>query len=184
MTPRCPGTVWLNSPTEVVGASPEGCDLHETSTGRCVDLSLHVRCSSFRSPDEDVFAEHLHHPHPTQLALIAVATGTSVTVYDAIPRGLLRSGGTSNPVSPSGGSWEDPSGDPPKRGSGTPQKGGCRDTKQCKFWRVSSVLIQGTFCFLAFFGGFRGVPKYPVRGSEMDLADLSFWGVSRSSGGP
>ena len=74
-------------------------------------------------------------------------------------------GGTSNPVSPSGGSREDPSGDPPKRGSGTPQKGGCRDTKQCKFWRVSSVLIQGTFCFLGFFGGSGGSDFGGVRGS-------------------
>ena len=58
--------------------------------------------------------------------------------------------------------------DPPKKGGpGPPQKGGCRDTKQCKFWRVSSVLIQGLFCFLGVRGGLRGGPP----GGR-------FWGVS------
>ena len=53
-----------------------------------------------------------------------------------------------------GGGPETPSGTPPKRGvRDPPQKGGCRATKQCKFWRVSSVLIQGLCCFL----GVRGV---------------------------
>ena len=59
-----------------------------------------------------------------------------------------------------------PSRTPQKGGPGTPQKGGCRDTKQCKFWRVSSVLIQGLFCFWGVFGGFRGGP-----------AGGRFWGV-------
>jgi hypothetical protein len=60
---------------------------------------------------------------------------------------------------------EDPSGTPQKGGSGPPKKGGCRDTKQCKFWRVSSVLIQGAFCLW----GVRGVPGGSREGS--------FWGV-------
>ena len=72
-----------------------------------------------------------------------------------------------------------PPGRPPGRGSpgtpreggpGPPKKGGCRDTKQCKFWRVSSVLIQGTFCFLGVRGGpegvRRGVPGRPIPGSK------------------
>ena len=45
------------------------------------------------------------------------------------------------------------------RGSGTPPKGGWSYTKQCKFWRVSSVLIQGDSHFLVFRGGLRGGPK-------------------------
>jgi len=66
-----------------------------------------------------------------------------------------------------------PSRTPQKGGPGTPQKGGCRDTKQCKFWRVSSVLIQGLFCFWGVFGGFRGVP-----------AGGRFWGSGPDFGVP
>ena len=70
--------------------------------------------------------------------------------------------------SPPGRGSGDPLRDPPKKGGpGPPQKGGCRDTKQCKFWRVSSVLIQGLFCFLGVRGGLRGGPP----GGR-------FWGVS------
>ena len=62
-------------------------------------------------------------------------------------------------------------GTPQNGGPGPPQKGGCRDTKQCKFWRVSSVLIQGLFCFWGFWGvsgGSRrgsilGVKNHPIR---------------------
>ena len=44
-------------------------------------------------------------------------------------------------------------------GSGHPPKGGWSYTKQCKFWRVSSVLIQGDSHFLVYRGGLRGGPK-------------------------
>ena len=67
--------------------------------------------------------------------------------------------GTGWSGSPPGRGSGDPLRDPPKKGGpGPPQKGGCRDTKQCKFWRVSSVLIQGLFCFLGVRGGLRGGP--------------------------
>jgi hypothetical protein len=76
--------------------------------------------------------------------------------------------GTGWSGSPPGRGSGDPLRDPPKKGGpGPPQKGGCRDTKQCKFWRVSSVLIQGLFCFLGVRGGLRGGPP----GGR-------FWGVS------
>ena len=71
------------------------------------------------------------------------------------------------------GSILGPSRTPQKGGPGTPQKGGCRDTKQCKFWRVSSVLIQGLFCFWGVLGGFWGVP-----------AGGPFWGVRTGFRGP
>jgi hypothetical protein len=49
--------------------------------------------------------------------------------------------------------------DPPPRGvKKTPLLGGWRYTKQCKFWRDSSVLIQGVRRFLRTPEGFFGVP--------------------------
>ena len=51
----------------------------------------------------------------------------------------------------------------PKRGVRPPLLGGWRYTKQCKFWRDSSVLIQGVRRFLrtpeAIFGSFFDPPK-------------------------
>ena len=59
--------------------------------------------------------------------------------------------------SPPGAPLEGGAPGPPWKGvRDPPKKGGCRDTKQCKFWRVSSVLIQGTFCFLGVRGGPEG----------------------------
>jgi hypothetical protein len=46
---------------------------------------------------------------------------------------------------------------PPKRGVRPPLLGGWRYTKQCKFWRDSSVLIQGVRRFLRTPGGVFGV---------------------------
>ncbi len=74
-----------------------------------------------------------------------------------------------------GGVLEDPSGTPQKGGSGTPQKGGCRDTKQCKFWRVSSVLIQGMFCFWGVRGGFGGSRRGSFLGSFLGSQRPGKW---------
>ena len=56
---------------------------------------------------------------------------------------------------------------PPKRGVRPPLPGGWRYTKQCKFWRDSSVLIQGVRRFFALrrviFGSFLTPPKRPPR---------------------
>lgn len=67
----------------------------------------------------------------------------------------------------------DPPGTPPEGGPGPPKKGGCRDTKQCKFWRVSSVLIQGHLRFLALRGGPGGCPGGALGGGP----ECQFWGV-------
>jgi len=57
---------------------------------------------------------------------------------------------------------------PPKRGGPTPPFGGWRYTKQCKFWRDSSVLIQGVRRFLrlrrVFFDPFFGSKNDPQNG--------------------
>jgi hypothetical protein len=88
--------------------------------------------------------------------LIAAYSGGPLLGTGRRGAGLLRDGVVGRPSRE--GVW-DPLRDPPKKGGpGPPQKGGCRDTKQCKFWRVSSVLIQGLFCFLGVRGGLRGGP--------------------------
>ena len=96
------------------------------------------------------------------------------------PSRMGRSG--SPPGRPPDGGLPGPPGkgvrDPPKRG-------GCRDTKQCKFWRVSSVLIQGTFCFL----GVRGVRRGSAGGCPGDPSQGpkpggSGWGPSAPGPGP
>jgi hypothetical protein len=57
---------------------------------------------------------------------------------------------------------------PPKRGVRPPFLGGWRYTKQCKFWRDSSVLIQGVRRFLrtggVFFGSFFDPQNDPQKG--------------------
>ena len=121
---------------------PEGCDLHEQSTGSPRRLSA----SSFRL---------CRHPRPwnppSRLTLARLSAAYSLRV---LASGVLAYAGTEGRSGAlPGRGLETPSGTPQKGGSGTPQKGGCRDTKQCKFWRVSSVLIQGMFCFW----GVRGV---------------------------
>ena len=127
-----------NSPTEVVGTMSEGCDLLEQSTGFLVGYP--------RAPFASVVT-----PLVAGLPCVSsplethrrVLWGTLLGTWGRAP-GLLRAGWSGSP--PGRGSG-DPLRDPPKKGGpGPPQKGGCRDTKQCKFWRVSSVLIQGVFC--------------------------------------
>ena len=148
-----------------MGTSPEGCDLHETSTGSPRRLSA----SSFRL---------CRHRVPTRPSLISLhlRDSTPLTRWSRCSgvRTCVGTEGRSGALP--GGVLEDPSGTPQKGGSGTPQKGGCRDTKQCKFWRVSSVLIQGMFCFW----GVRGVLGGPGGGRFWG----HFWGLSALENGP
>ena len=148
-----------NSPTEVVGTMSEGCDLLEQSTGFLVGYP--------RAPFASVVT-----PLVAGLPCVSsplethrrVLWGTLLGTWGRAP-GLLRDGVVGKPSREGSGR---PLRDPPKKGGpGPPQKGGCRDTKQCKFWRVSSVLIQGVFCFFGVRGGLRGGPP----GGR-------FWGVS------
>jgi hypothetical protein len=133
-----------------VGTMSEGCDLLEQSTGFLVGyprapfasvvttLALGLPCVS--SPSET----HRRYSGGPSWVRGAGAPDCSGTMWSGDP-----------PRDVSGG----PSPGPPQNGgSGPPKKGGCRDTKQCKFWRVSSVLIQGLFCFLGVRGGLRGGP--------------------------
>ena len=127
----------------------EGCDLLEQSTGFLVGYP--------RAPFASVVTP-LSWASPASAPpsrLIAAYSGEPSWVRGARAPGLLRDEMVGKPSREGSG---DPLRDPPKGGSGTPQKGGCRDTKQCKFWRVSSVLIQGLFCFLGVRGGLRGGP--------------------------
>ena len=93
---------------------------------------------------------------PSRLTLARLSAAYSLRVLASGVRAYAGTEGRSGALP--GGGLETPSGTPQKGGSGTPQKGGCRDTKQCKFWRVSSVLIQGAFCFWGVRGGSGGVP--------------------------
>jgi hypothetical protein len=119
-----------------------------------------------RAPFASVVMVPRPRPTPNPGCLIAGCPGTwSGPVPGACARSARRVGWEPSQE----GVWRTPSGTPQKGGSGTPKKGGSRDTKQCKFWRVSSVLIQGMFCFWGFrgvsggvsggvvFGGVRGV---------------------------
>jgi hypothetical protein len=143
---------------------PEGCDLHEQSTGSPRRLSA----SSFR-----------HHRHPltrnppSRLTLARLSDAYSLRV---LASGVLAYAGTEGRSGALPG-WglETPSGTPQKGGSGTPQKGGCRDTKQCKFWRVSSVLIQGMFCFWGVRGGFGGSRRGSFLGSFLGSQRPGKW---------
>jgi hypothetical protein len=143
---------------------PEGCDLHEQSTGSPRRLSA----SSFRL---------CRHRVPTRPSLILSQLRDSVplTHCESMFRGAdLRRDGRWAEALPGRG-LETPSGTPQKGGSGTPQKGGCRDTKQCKFWRVSSVLIQGMFCFWGVRGGFGGSRRGSFLGSFLGSQRPGKW---------
>ena len=166
-----------NSPTEVVGTMSEGCDLLEQSTGFLVGYP--------RAPFASVVT-----PLVAGLPCVSsplethrrVLWGTLLGTWGRAP-GLLRDGVVGKPSREGSGR---PLRDPPKKGGpGPPQKGGCRDTKQCKFWRVSSVLIQGVFCFF----GVRGVSGGVRRG--VDFGGSPGWvpvpgnpGIPRQSSGP
>ena len=144
---------------------PEGCDLHEQSTGSPRRLSA----SSFR---------HHRHRVPTRPSLIFSQLRDSVplTHCESMFRGCGPTSGWKVGLEPSQeGSWKTPPGPPKKGGSGTPQKGGCRDTKQCKFWRVSSVLIQGMFCFWGVRGGFGGSRRGSFLGSFLGSQRPGKW---------
>ena len=99
---------------------------------------------------------------PSRLTLARLSAAYSLRVLASGVRAYAGTEGKSGALP--GGGLETPSGTPQKGGSGTPQKGGCRDTKQCKFWRVSSVLIQGAFCFWGVRGGSGGVPGGVILG--------------------
>jgi hypothetical protein len=143
---------------------PEGCDLHEQSTGSPRRLSA----SSFRL---------CRHRVPTRPSLISLhlRDSTPLTRWSRCSgvRTCVGTEGRSGALP--GGVLEDPSGTPQKGGSGTPQKGGCRDTKQCKFWRVSSVLIQGMFCFWGVRGGFGGSRRGSFLGSFLGSQRPGKW---------
>ena len=106
------------------------------------------------------------HSYETQCRLLTASRCSGVRAYAGTEG---RSGALP------GGVLEDPSGTPQKGGSGTPQKGGCRDTKQCKFWRVSSVLIQGMFCFWGVRGGFGGSRRGSFLGSFLGSQRPGKW---------
>ena len=146
-----------------MGTSPEGCDLLETSTDSSVGYP--------RAP----FASGRH----ARSTLPPTRHEDLLTTHRRCSQAPGRPGGGAGAGYARRGSAWSPPGRPPGRGSpgtpreggpGPPKKGGCRDTKQCKFWRVSSVLIQGTFCFLGVRGGpegvRRGVPGRPIPGSK------------------
>ena len=155
----------------------EGCDLLEQSTGFLVGYP--------RAPFASVVT-----PLVAGLPCVSsplethrrVLWGTLLGTWGRAP-GLLRDGVVGKPSRE--GVRRPPPGPPKKGGPGPPQKGGCRDTKQCKFWRVSSVLIQGVFCFF----GVRGVSGGVRRG--VDFGGSPGWvpvpgnpGIPRQSSGP
>ena len=149
-----------NSPTEVVGTMSEGCDLLEQSTGFLVGYPRAPFASVVTTFALGLPCGTLHPRDSSPLTLVDPTWVRGARAPDC--------SGTGRSGSPPGRGSGDPLRDPPKKGGpGPPQKGGCRDTKQCKFWRVSSVLIQGLFCFLGVRGGLRGGPP----GGR-------FWGVS------
>ena len=145
-----------------MGTSPEGCDLLETSTDSSVGYPQ-APFASGRHARSTLPPNHLIPAHDS-----------SPSARRSPPAGWWR-----RRRDPPGWEVREPSRSPPGRGSGTPQKkGGCRDTKQCKFWRVSSVLIQGTFCFLGVWGVRRGVPGGPENPGPGRHPGGSGWGLS------
>ena len=66
----------------------------------------------------------------------------------------------------------------PKKGHFDPPPGGWRYTKQCKFWRDSSVLIQGVRRFFALrrviFGSFFDPHKRTPRDGKPDVRPLKW----------
>ena len=160
-----------------MGTSPEGCDLLETST----DSSVGYPRAPFAS------GRHARSTLPPNHLIPAHDSSPSARRYP--PAGWWRRrrdppgwGGTR---SPPGAPLEGGAPGPPWKGvRDPPKKGGCRDTKQCKFWRVSSVLIQGTFCFLGVRGVSGGVGRGPQKpGFPRVRTGVRPEGCPRGSGG-
>ena len=161
-----------------MGTSPEGCDLLETSTDSSVGYprapfasGRHARSTLPPTRHEDLLTTHRRCSPGPSGRVVAQAPGPSRMGRSGSPPG--RPPGRGSPGTPREG------------GPGPPKKGGCRDTKQCKFWRVSSVLIQGTFCFL----GVRGVRRGSAGGCPGDPSQGpkpggSGWGPSAPGPGP
>ena len=187
MTPRGPGTVVVQTPLRKLWVQVQ----------RVATSLRQVRIP--RSAIRELLS-------PLVVTLVPLYPPTlrpQLTTHRRPLAGTLRPGGGAGAGTLQDGEVQEPSRSPPGRGcSGTPwkgvrdppKKGGCRDTKQCKFWRVSSVLIQGTFCFLGVRGGPEGGsgggPENPgpgchPRGSGWGLSapgPRRPWGMSARTG--
>jgi hypothetical protein len=136
------GTVEFNAPTDIVEPMPECCKLHEQRRGRCGNppecfSDLHASSCNGGLWENTVYPILDRHPNPGILGILGSGGGFPGGVQNT-PQNTPKTGGSP------GGS---------KTPQNDPKMGGWRYTKQCKFWRVSSVLIQGDSAGIGVRGG-------------------------------